>query len=230
MKFITGTAACAAAIACALPAAAATTQTLEVVSGTEFPRAVTVSAADPLGQTFTAFTDTLTSVGFEFTTLNNTANSDLSLSIYAGEALSGTSLFDAVFQLPATLTNRNQREWVDIAVPSLALVQGQTYSLVLTATSSRAALITGPGFSSQQNRFFGGDAYLGGRLITDWTGIYANCRGTANNCDANFRVTGDLIAAAVPEPSSWALLILGFGVVGGALRRARKPRVALTFA
>lgn len=35
---------------------------------------------------------------------------------------------------------------------------------------------------------------------------------------------------AVPEPATWAMLILGFGVVGGALRRSRKPRPALIYA
>ena len=35
---------------------------------------------------------------------------------------------------------------------------------------------------------------------------------------------------AIPEPSAWALLILGFGAVGGALRRSRKVRAALTYA
>ena len=35
--------------------------------------------------------------------------------------------------------------------------------------------------------------------------------------------------AAVPEPSTWAMLILGFGVVGGALRGARKQRPALNY-
>lgn len=35
---------------------------------------------------------------------------------------------------------------------------------------------------------------------------------------------------AIPEPAAWALLILGFGVVGGALRRRRKTRVALSYA
>lgn len=37
-------------------------------------------------------------------------------------------------------------------------------------------------------------------------------------------------AAVVPEPGAWALMILGFGVVGGALRSNRKRRVSLTFA
>lgn len=35
--------------------------------------------------------------------------------------------------------------------------------------------------------------------------------------------------AAVPEPGTWALLILGFAMVGGALRAARKQRPALNY-
>lgn len=38
------------------------------------------------------------------------------------------------------------------------------------------------------------------------------------------------LSMGVPEPSTWALLILGFGAVGGALRRSRKVRTALTYA
>ena len=34
------------------------------------------------------------------------------------------------------------------------------------------------------------------------------------------------VAAAVPEPSSWALMIGGLGLVGGRLRRARGSRAA----
>lgn len=36
-------------------------------------------------------------------------------------------------------------------------------------------------------------------------------------------------SAAVPEPGTWALLILGFGAVGGLLRATRKTRPALTY-
>lgn len=221
-----GCAAFAAAAAFALPATAA--ETLQVVSGTTSPRGVTVSFFDPIGQTFTAFTDRLTSVGFEFTTFNTTQpNSPLTLNIYAGETLTGASLFTSTFILPSTLTNRDQRAWVDIAVPGLAVTRGTFYSLVLNATSSRAALLTGPGFNSSTGQFFGGDAYAGGRLLGT-PQPYANCMGASNNCDANFRVTGEnLVAAAVPEPGTWALLILGFGAVGGALRRraTRRPQL-----
>jgi hypothetical protein len=38
----------------------------------------------------------------------------------------------------------------------------------------------------------------------------------------NFRVE----SLGVPEPATWAMMILGFGVVGGALRRRRQGSVA----
>ena len=41
-----------------------------------------------------------------------------------------------------------------------------------------------------------------------------------------FRISGDALAAVVPEPASWAMLIAGFGLVGGALRRRRPAALA----
>lgn len=37
-------------------------------------------------------------------------------------------------------------------------------------------------------------------------------------------------AGAVPEPTTWALMILGFAAVGGAMRSRRKPRVTVSYA
>ncbi len=40
----------------------------------------------------------------------------------------------------------------------------------------------------------------------------------------NYRLTvTDVTAGAVPEPATWAMLIAGFGVIGGAMRRRRAP-------
>ena len=41
---------------------------------------------------------------------------------------------------------------------------------------------------------------------------------------------GALSAGGVPEPSVWAFLILGFGAVGGAMRRSTKVRTRVRFA
>lgn len=36
--------------------------------------------------------------------------------------------------------------------------------------------------------------------------------------------------AAVPEPASWAMMVAGFGLIGGAARRRRKVSTSVTFA
>ena len=41
----------------------------------------------------------------------------------------------------------------------------------------------------------------------------------------SFRIA--LSPPAVPEPAAWALMILGFGAIGGALRKTRQARLAL---
>lgn len=41
----------------------------------------------------------------------------------------------------------------------------------------------------------------------------------------NLSVTADLTAAGVPEPATWALLLGGFGLAGGALRTRRRTTV-----
>jgi hypothetical protein len=43
-----------------------------------------------------------------------------------------------------------------------------------------------------------------------------------------FRLTDGFVQSATPEPESWALMILGFGAIGGAMRRERY-RIALKF-
>ncbi len=40
-----------------------------------------------------------------------------------------------------------------------------------------------------------------------------------NVISANNEVAGGTLTAAVPEPASWAMMLVGFGLLGGALRR-----------
>lgn len=219
LKFAAGIALTASVCTTAAQAA-----TLEVVSGPDATRQITVSSFDPVGQSFTAFTDNITSLGFQFGTLNaGSANSDITLSLYAGETLTGSSLFTTVFTLPDSIQARGDLAWIDFSLPDLEVTNGALYTAVFTATSSRAALVTGPDYNVSTGEFGGGDAYVDGQLLTNASYIYSNCQGADNNCDLNFRVTGSV----VPEPASWAMMILGLGFAGASLRR-RKP--AFTFA
>ncbi|NUR45336.1 MAG: PEP-CTERM sorting domain-containing protein [Sphingomonas sp.] len=40
------------------------------------------------------------------------------------------------------------------------------------------------------------------------------------------KISGFINVTPVPEPATWALMLLGFGGVGLALRRRRKPALA----
>lgn len=53
--------------------------------------------------------------------------------------------------------------------------------------------------------------------------------GALNNRAYSINASAQDVLGAVPEPSTWALMILGFGIVGSALRR-RRTKVRFNFA
>jgi len=54
------------------------------------------------------------------------------------------------------------------------------------------------------------------RVTFDTDNVYLNIQGLNVNSDSVVKVD---ISGAVPEPAAWTLMIAGFGLVGGALRR-----------
>lgn len=93
--------------------------------------------------------------------------------------------------------------------------------------------VPGVGSAIQVDRF---DLGMGSQTLTLFGTLNANGKPTNGN---NFaRVGGSItltqLAGVVPEPTTWALFILGFGAVGGALRRrgnaVRVNKAKLTFA
>lgn len=99
------------------------------------------------------------------------------------------------------------------------LVNSTTGSYAFTASGLGFAVTDGTQSFSQYVQFA---VSAPGELITSV--VFSNTPTTDAFEVANFRV-----GSAVPEPATWAMLLLGFGALGGALRR-RAAAPALRFA
>ena len=192
---------------------------LEVVSGSNGARSVTIASQDPLGQSFTATNTNLTSVGFQFNALNPTsANQAISLKLLAGETLTGTALYSTSFTLPTSIDDRTAT-WYDLDITGWNVDAGSKYTFVMaTGNSYRNAIVLGPEFNIYTGKPLSGDAYAGGTALFSNSPYSGYCE-SSGNCDLNFRVSSFTPSGAVPEPGMWALMIAGFGLTGGAMRR-----------
>ncbi len=208
----------------ATPASAAT---LQVISGPTGQRAITIEAFGPVGQSFTAFDTTISSVGFQFQALNPTAaNTSINLSLRTGSSLTGTSLFNTSFTLPLSINGRTST-WFDVVVPNWLVTTGQTYTMVMANTGGnfRNAVVLGPEININNGQVLGGDAYTSGTALFATQPYQGFCL-QSGICDLNFRITATTPQqGAIPEPATWAMLVSGFGIAGAALRSFKRRRV-----
>ena len=222
---ITSLAAATLAVALStLAPAVAQAATIQVTSGSGQRAFALGFFGNSAGQRFTAFDTALNSIGFQFEGLNPSfAGQSYTLSLVAGEALTGTALVTRTFTVPTAINSRTP-VWFDINIGSVGVTLGQRYTAVLNSTDTRNGLVLGPDINLSTGQPVSGDAYVGGRALFA-TVPYANCNNSAASiCDLNFRVTGTTAVSPVPEPATWAMLIGGFALTGGAMRRRRAAR------
>lgn len=116
-------------------------------------------------------------------------------------------------------------------------ILGDTSGSLLTITN----MLSGSSFS--YNPFFiGNDNEINGSGATqnsfrlNWAGIGFDPNAD-NTYSVNLKAGGNSLtsfakigAGAVPEPATWALMLLGFGAIGGTMRRQRKANVKVSYA
>ena len=120
-------------------------------------------------------------------------------------------------------------------LPGNTLNSDPAYNLTLSFDSGQT--LTGL-YTVATNSFSGGSSIVsGGRTFSLIEFSYtrflgdvvrpnvATPGGDGNDYNGNFRISS--VAGAVPEPASWALMIVGFGMVGVSARR-RKASTAVT--
>ena len=203
----------AAAIAAALAAAPASATTVLDAVG-DFAPGYLGAAADLDVTSFTVLYNPVTQLFTLSATMNGAIN-PATVGVYIIGVNTGTGVSAPFAALGAPDVRFNQTIRVNkdgsasVGTTNLsATISGNAFSISLAAS-----LFPTTGFAPQ---FYGfnlwpRDGVGAGTFVTD------------------FAPNNGLIAAA-PEPASWALMILGFGLVGGAMRRARTVRTQVSFA
>jgi hypothetical protein len=168
--------------------------------------ALTIGTA---GGTNGTVTPTITSPStLEFDTTNGTAGSYSSFFQFNND-----SFTSAVFTATAS-TN-------PLDGTTVSLLQLFTGGTVTSGVYSGGTLVSGGSISGSSNSLTLNNVSL--TPNTDYTFVYSGALGkTPGNISGN----AAFAIAAVPEPATWGLMLLGFGGIGMAMRRRRRPALA----
>lgn len=121
------------------------------------------------------------------------------------------------------------------------LLAGESSNIGFSANASLNGLLSGLGSTIRLNQVAqdSSDRFAtGSEIVSDpltagvnsfgygFTTTLTGGRTLFFNDSGNAFIAADTIIAPVPEPSTWAMLILGFGLVGGTMRRSPRTRIA----
>lgn len=203
--------AASAALAFAVPAAAADSIAVSGFTGGGTANLSGVDLPRTVGWDFTPTANiTLTQLGFY-----DLGDDGLALSHQIGLwASDGTLLLSTTIASGTGATLLNGFRFVDVA--DLLLTAGQTYVIgaVIPLDPNGDNYVLSPSAVAS-------DALIGfgrGLRSTENAGF---AMPTVDPNSGRFGPNFLFADTAVPEPSTWAMLILGFGVIGGAMRRGR---------
>jgi PEP-CTERM motif len=120
------------------------------------------------------------------------------------------------------------------SIPSNLKVTSAKFSLANSSIGSggvAGAALNINAFSQQligNSSFAVGTSLFAGNTLVTITPTMAGR--FASNYDYSLEITAESLSAAVPEPSTWAFLILGFGAIGAAMRTTRRANIRVSYA
>ncbi len=145
-------------------------------------------------------------------TLDTSSNVDLLGSAYTNNfnTAAGTTLFGIDAATDSLLRSTNANAGTYTSVGLLGILLGSTDALGFDISGT-----SGAGFFSVGNNFYGVNLATGSATLIGALGTQG--------------ITGITIAA-VPEPGTWAMMLIGFGAIGIAVRRRRRAASGLAVA
>jgi hypothetical protein len=171
-----------------------------------------------------------------FSTGLNAALTTLRFSLWDGDAFAGGADLLGFQDLPLSsfpngaLLNTQLTSIFDVSSFNYSVAPGKLFSIAVEAfgpPDGAGLFIVGnvPGLDANNHPIFQPNQYAGGTLYFSVN----NQPYSPINGDLGFRTYVEQSdASSVPEPAAWAMMIFGFGLVGGAMRY-RRGRVALRF-
>ena len=122
----------------------------------------------------------------------------------------GNAFNSGPFVFSQTVTLSSVGTFIDTSAAGIHLTPGQTFVIDVSAGDGCCFL------RGSVNPYSGGDLFLNSGSPQDYT--------TAFGYSMGFQT---FVSGGVPEPATWAMLLIGFGVAGAVLRRrASKPQLA----
>lgn len=171
-----------------------------------------------LKEILTALAILLFSPSAHAATVIGTANTDASGNFSLSLPFQGLYFSRVIFQTPIPVTSYVHVDYTEIRCPRFSCpdqmftTQMSRDSETQTTTEYRALYGTGYWWPWYRRD---------GTITRGISNITANLIG---NADPNSVIPYRLTYAAAPEPATWAMMILGFGAIGGVMRR-RSSRV-----
>lgn len=184
------------------------------------------SGLTPRAQYFTAGqTGLLTRVGLALT---NTDTSPISIRLFAGLPANLMSAFNqpAIMQGVYTGLDGFTQTLFDVSSLNFFVTAGQRYAIIVGGPGSGSGVTWTIGYDGDGNPNTQDDvvspAYAGGEAYSIF---YPLGEISPLGADRSFRTYVDTAigGGAVPEPATWAFMIVGFGSIGAVMRRRRVP-------
>lgn len=178
----------------------------EIVNDQGLAGSMQIASYGPVGQSFVAADPWLTSIAFFYSYADPAALSDpIQMNLYDGGGTGGKLIASRIFRPTTT-------GFFGTDFTGTGLTVGASYTAAVTTTMRR------------YSAYFTSNRYQGGQIQTP-INLGSVLGKDASFFDLMFRIDGTTVAP-VPEPATWALMLVGFVLVGAAMRRRSAVRVA----